>query len=110
LVELDFSKLPEGMPSIAGTEVKWERETDAYMKTRSAVAQDLTEATATELEEAARAAYRALKMRDYARIDMRLTPDGKVYLIEANPNPWLHTEAEFAIAARRSGRSYNDLI
>jgi D-alanine-D-alanine ligase len=41
LVELDLSKLPEGMPRIAGTEVKWERETEAYKRTKPAIATDL---------------------------------------------------------------------
>ena len=56
------------------------------------------------------AAYRAVKLRDYGRIDMRLTPDGEVYVIEANPNPWLSSKHEFAMAAKKSGRSYTELI
>lgn len=110
LVELDLSKLPEGTPRIAGTEVKWEKETEAYKKTKSAVVENLDEKTATDLKETGLAVYQALKLRDYARIDMRLTPDGKVYVIEANPNPWLSSTAEFAMAARKAGRSYSDLI
>ena len=56
------------------------------------------------------AAYRALKLRDYGRIDMRLSDKGDVYVIEANPNPWLSSSAEFAMAARKAGRSYTQLI
>jgi D-alanine-D-alanine ligase len=41
---------------------------------------------------------------------MRLTGKGKIYVIEANPNPWLSSGAEFAIAARASGRSYAELM
>jgi D-alanine-D-alanine ligase len=110
LVELDLSKLPEGMPRIAGKEVKWERETEAYKKTRSAVAEDLGEKMTGKLEETAVAAYEALKLRDYGRVDLRLTPQGKIYVIEANPNPWLSSAAEFAISAKSSGRSYTGLI
>jgi D-alanine-D-alanine ligase len=110
LVELDLSKLPEGMPRIAGTEVKWERDTEAYKKTKSAVATDIDEKTAARLQETALAAYQALKLRDYGRIDMRLAKNGKIYVIEANPNPWLSSSAEFAMAAKESGRSYVDLI
>ena len=40
----------------------------------------------------------------------RLAPDGKLYVIEANPNPWLVVEAEFALAAREAGRSYIELV
>ena len=55
-------------------------------------------------------AYRALELRDYGRIDMRLTEDGRVYVLEVNPNPWLHSSAEFAMAAKKSGRDYTALI
>jgi D-alanine-D-alanine ligase len=51
-----------------------------------------------------------VKLRDYGRIDMRLTTDGEVYVIEANPNPWLSSKHEFAMAAKKSGRSYTQLI
>jgi D-alanine-D-alanine ligase len=110
LVELDLSKLPEGTPRIAGTEVKWEKETHAYKVTKSAPVEDLDEETTRRLSETALAAYQALKLRDYGRIDMRLTEKGEVYVIEANPNPWLASGAEFAMAARKSGRSYNQLV
>jgi D-alanine-D-alanine ligase len=110
LVEMDLSKLPEGTPRIAGTEVKWEKDSDAYRKTRSAIAEDLDEETVQHLQQTAVAAYQALQLRDYGRIDMRLTPEGKIYVIEANPNPWLSSGAEFAMAAKKSGRSYADLM
>ncbi len=110
LVELDLSKLPEGTPKIAGTEVKWEKETEAYRRTRSHVAEDLDEETIGHLQQTAVAAYQALQLRDYGRIDMRLTAEGRIYVIEANPNPWLSSGAEFAMAAKKSGRSYADLM
>ena len=110
LVEMDLSKLPEGTPRIASTEVKWEKETEAYKRTRSQIVEDLDEKTTTKLQDTALAAYQALKLRDYGRIDMRLTPKGQVYVIEANPNPWLSSGAEFAMAARKSGRTYTDLM
>ena len=110
LVELDLSNLPEGVPRIAGTEVKWERDSESYRRTKSSVAKDLDDETIARLQETAVAAYQALKLRDYGRIDMRLNKDAKIYVIEANPNPWLASGAEFALAARESGRSYPDLI
>jgi D-alanine-D-alanine ligase len=110
LVELDLSKLPEGTPRIAGTEVKWEKETEAYKVTKPAPVEDLVEATVKRLSETALAAYQALKLRDYGRIDMRLSKKGEVFVIEANPNPWLWTGAEFVMAARKAGRSYTQLI
>ncbi len=110
MVELDLSKLPKGTPKIAGKEVKWDKETEAYKMTKSAPAEDLEESTIKRLSETALAVYQALKLRDYGRVDMRLTKKGEVFVIEANPNPWLASTAEFAMAAKKAGRSYTDLI
>ena len=110
LIELDLSQLPEGTPKIAGKEVKWEKDTEDYHVTKSAPAEDLDEDTAKRLSDTALAAYQALKLRDYGRIDMRLTPKGEIYVIEANPNPWLSSGAEFSMAAKKAGRSYTQLI
>ncbi|MBI1740770.1 MAG: ATP-grasp domain-containing protein [Acidobacteriales bacterium] len=110
LVELDLSRLPEGTPKIASYDVKFEKNTEVYKLTKSQVAEDLNEETVKQLSDTALAAYRALKLRDYGRIDMRLAPNGDVYVIEANPNPWLASRQEFAMAGRASGRSYTELI
>ncbi len=110
LIELDLSRLPEGTPRIAGYDVKFDRDSEAYKKTKSAPVEDLDEDTTARLQSVAITAFQVLKLRDYARIDMRLTSEGKIYVLEANPNPWLSSSAEFAMAARRSGRTYTDLI
>jgi D-alanine-D-alanine ligase len=110
LIELDLSRLPADMPKVAGTEVKWEKDSEAYKVTKSAPAEDLSEEVVEKLNTTALAAYRALRLRDYARIDMRLGSKGEVYVIEANPNPWLSSNSEFYMSAKKSGRSYADLI
>ncbi len=110
IVELDLSKLPDGTPRIAAAEVKWGKGTKAYKDTKSAIATDLPEETIQTLEQTAIAAYQALELRDYGRVDMRLQSDGRVHVIEVNPNPWLSSRAEFAMAARKSGRTYTRLI
>ena len=110
VVELDLSKLPDGTPRIAAAEVKWGKGTKAYRDTKSAIAVDVADDTMLALQQTAVAAYQALELRDYGRVDMRLQPDGKVHVIEVNPNPWLSSRAEFAMAARKSGRTYARLI
>jgi D-alanine-D-alanine ligase len=110
MVELDLSRLPEGTPKIASYDVKFEKDSEAYKLTKSHIAENLDEATMKRLSDTALAAYRALKLRDYGRIDMRLAPNGDVYVIEANPNPWLASRQEFAMAAKAAGRSYTELI
>jgi len=90
--------------------VKWGKGTKAYRDTKSAIATDLSEETIASLQQTAVAAYQALELRDYGRVDMRLQPDGRVQVIEVNPNPWLSSRAEFAMAARKSGRTYPQLV
>ena len=110
VVELDLSKLPDGTPRIAAAEVKWGKGTKAYRDTKSAIATDLPDETVQSLQQTATAAYQALELRDYGRVDMRLQADGRVQVIEVNPNPWLSSRAEFAMAARKAGRTYPQLI
>jgi len=110
LIELDLSKLPKGTPKIASYEVKFDESTEAYKKTKSGPVRDLDDDVVTEIQRVAITAFRALHLRDYARIDLRLGTNGRIYLIEANPNPWLDPIAEFAMAAKESGRSYTQMI
>src|SRR5688572_16482371 len=110
VIELDLSKLPDGTPRIAAAEVKWGKGTKAYKDTKSAIATDLPEEIVQTLQQTAVAAYQALELRDYGRVDMRLQADGRVHVIEVNPNPWLSSRAEFAMAARKSGRTYPQLV
>ena len=110
VVELDLSKLPDGTPRIAAAEVKWGKGTQAYRDTKSAIATDLSDDTVAALQQTAVAAYQALELRDYGRVDMRLQADGKIHVIEVNPNPWLSSKAEFAMAARKAGRTYSQLV
>ena len=110
IIELDLSKLPEGTPKIASAEVKWGKGTKAYRDTKSVVPTDLPEETVAAAQRTAVAAYQALELRDYGRVDMRLQADGTVQVIEVNPNPWLSSRAELAMAARKAGRTYPQLV
>ena len=110
IVELDLSKLPEGTPKIAAAEVKWGKGTRAYRDTKSVIPTDLPEETVVLAQRTAIAAYQALELRDYGRVDMRLQADGAVQVIEVNPNPWLSSRAELAMAARKAGRTYPQLV
>lgn len=110
LIELDLSKLPKGTPRVAGQDVKFDRETEAYKLTKSGPIDDLEEEVREKLTETARSAFMALRFRDYGRIDMRLNKKNEVYVIEANPNPWLASSQEFSMAAKRAGRNYTQLI
>jgi len=106
VVELDLSKLPEGTPKIAGSEVKWEEDTQAYKTTKPFFPDDLDEEVTRKLQETAVQAFQALQLRDYGRIDFRLAPDGTVHVLEVNPNPYLLPTAELSMATKKSGRTF----
>src|SRR5262245_34130097 len=110
VVELDLSKLPEGTPKIAGTEVKWEEDTAAYKATKPFFPDDLDEEVTKKLQDTAVQAFQALQLRDYGRVDFRLATDGTVHVLEVNPNPYLMPTAEFSMAAKKSGRSFVETI
>jgi D-alanine-D-alanine ligase len=110
VVEMDLSKLPEGTPRIAGSEVKWEEDTEAYRSTHPFFPDDLEDDLVTRLNEVAIQAFQALQLRDYGRIDFRLATDGTLHVLEVNPNPYLLPTAEFVMAAEKSGRTHPDLI
>jgi D-alanine-D-alanine ligase len=109
-VELDLSHLPAGTPRIAGTEVKWEEGSRAYRGSRTRVPADLPPEVVDGLRTAAVTAFQTLQLRDYARVDFRLAGDGTPFLIEVNPNPYLHASSEFIRGARAAGRTYTDTI
>ena len=110
-IEWDLSKLPPELPRIAGTEAKWDND---FKAAKEFVPKDIVadDALLQKIQSAAIGAAVALQIRDYARIDLRLAPDGTPYVIEVNPNPWLDGRAEFAMAARRAKpeMSHGDLI
>ena len=54
--------------------------------------------------------YRLLGMSGYARLDFRVTEDGDAYLLEANPNPQIAKDEDFALSAKHVGIEYPELI
>ena len=114
VIELDFSGFPSGRPRIASWEAKWGDEGDAqgeeYAGTRSIFPEALDPDLEERMQTVAVEAFHALRLRDYGRIDLRVTDSGEIYVIEVNPNCYLERESEFARAARRGGLEYDALI
>jgi D-alanine-D-alanine ligase len=108
-IEMDFSKLDPDKPRIADSKAKWHVGSPEYEGTRSVLAEIPQELTA-KLQKAAVAAYRALRVRDYGRVDFRVTDAGDIYVIEVNASCYLERASEFATAAKAAGIEYNDLI
>ena len=114
VMELDFSKFPPDRPRIASWEAKWGDDGDGagaeYAGTESVFPTDVPEALVEQMQCMAVEAFQALRLRDYARIDLRVTGAGEVFIIEVNPNCYLERGAEFARAAERGGLGYGELI
>ncbi|MBN1441156.1 MAG: ATP-grasp domain-containing protein [Planctomycetes bacterium] len=108
--EIFFTNLPEGAPRIATEKVKWDLEYQEKIGLMHGPAESLSRETEQRIENLCKRAYRHLQLSGYARMDLRLTDEGKVFLLEPNPNPDLARSEEFASAAELAGYAYPELI
>lgn len=106
---IDF-KLPPGFPPIVTYAGKWFPESPEYQGTQVICPAPIPEEVAERARAVALAAYRAVGLREYGRIDMRLTPENEVRILEVNPNPDLDPQAGYARSARFHGWDYDELI
>ncbi|OPY06791.1 MAG: D-alanine--D-alanine ligase B [Syntrophaceae bacterium PtaB.Bin095] len=65
---------------------------------------------AADLEGFSRLAFRTLGLRDYARFDVRLSPGGTLYFLEANTTPSFEPQEALALSARWAGMDYPVLV
>ncbi|HUP20526.1 MAG TPA: ATP-grasp domain-containing protein [Gemmatimonadota bacterium] len=107
--ELDMSAFPDGVPRVATWSAKWEADDEAASG-RTVFPDGLDPGVSDRMREAAVAAFRALRLRDYARVDIRLDGGGEPFVLEVNPNCYLARGEVFAEAAERTGLSYEALI
>jgi D-alanine-D-alanine ligase len=107
--EMVMPNLPEGAPNIATGKVKWDIE---YQKKVGLVTQPaaIEEQTRREFERLSKRVYRILGLSGYARIDYRLTEEGRIYLLEVNPNPQIAHQEDFADSAEHCGVKYEALL
>ena len=108
--EIDFSKLPPDRPRIVSYAAKWDESSPEYMGTVPVPVKDISPITMAAIERAAVAAFRALELRDYGRVDFRIAEDGTPYVIDVNPNCDISPDAGVARAARAGGMKYPQLI
>ncbi len=108
--ELLFTKMPEEAPRFATASAKWDKRYQERWGICSGLAQGLDETLEARIRRAARRIYRALGLTGYARIDFRLTPEGELYALEANPNPHLAIGEDFADSAAAAGLDYPALL
>lgn len=108
--ELMMDKLPEDARRIATQRVKWSRKYQDKYGITSQEAKNLPDGKAEEIQHLAKRVYRALGLSGYARIDVRMDAEGTVYVLEANPNPQIAHEEDFADSAEKADYSYKDLL
>jgi len=108
--ELSMDKMPEECRRIATQRVKWSRKYQTKYGIKSGEAKGLPNGMAGEIQHIAKRVYRILGLSGYARIDLRLDPNGTIYVLEANPNPQIAHDEDFAESAERAGISYRFLL
>ena len=96
-------------PLLATYRVKWNAEYRKKWNIRFDFA-ELDAPIFSRIERICKKVYRLLQIRDYGRIDLRLTPDNELVILEANPNPDIAYGEEVAEAAEKAGISYENLI
>ncbi len=107
--ELTFRNLPKGSEPIQTSRVKWDLKYQEKLGVDSDFAV-LPPRKVLEIQQTAKRIYRALSLSGYARIDLRMAADERVFVIEANPNPDLRWQEDFAVSAKRAELSFMDLI
>jgi D-alanine-D-alanine ligase len=108
--ELIFREVPPNEPRIATYKAKWDEKYRKRWGLEGRFAENLDPALVSEIEKTCKEIYRLLTVDGYARIDLRLSADNKPYFIEANPNPHLAFDEDFAESAAKAGIKYPQLI
>jgi D-alanine-D-alanine ligase len=118
VIELDFSAFPADRPKVASWEAKWGEggtgetaETGAeFAGTKSIFPTDVSPELADRMKAVAVESFNALRLRDYGRVDLRVTPAEEIYVIEVNPNCYLERSGEFARSAAETGIDHDAMV
>jgi D-alanine-D-alanine ligase len=108
--ELFFDHVPDGTPAFATYKAKWDADYRKRWGIHNGPADELPEKVAQALLEVSRRTVQALQIDGYVRVDLRLTRAHEVVVIEANPNPSLARDEDFAQAAGAAGLEYDALV
>jgi D-alanine-D-alanine ligase len=104
--EIDFTEMPKGAPHICSYEAKWFEDHPLYQKTPPVCPAQIDEDLRQKLQELAVAAFQVMGCRDYARVDFRMSREGKIYILEVNPNPDISLNAGYVRALKAAGLRY----
>ena len=104
--EIDFSSMPDHLHNIVSFQAKWDPHHESYHKTIPICPAVLSMNIEKKAKELAFKAFKVMGCRDYARVDMRLSKDNKLYVLEVNPNPDITEGAGFMRSAHHAGMTY----
>jgi D-alanine-D-alanine ligase len=110
LSEIDFGALDPAAPRIVSYEAKWSPGSAADLGTRPVLHPELLPQIAARVRKVAQDAFRAVGLRDYGRVDVRLAASGVPYVIDVNPNCDLSPTAGLARSAAAVGIDYHALV
>ncbi len=109
--EIDFSAFPPDKPRIVNYAAKWKSDTFEFQHTPRRFAFARSDGPLLErLEGVARACWRVFRLRGHARVDFRVDPGGRPWVLEVNTNPCLSPDAGFPAAAAQAGLSSVEVI
>jgi D-alanine-D-alanine ligase len=108
--EMVFREVPPEEPKIATYKAKWDEAYRRRWGIESGFAEGLDPVLIRRIQDLSKKIYHLLAIDGYARLDLRLSPNGQVVFIEANPNPILAEGEDFAQSAVRAGYTYPELI
>jgi len=108
--EIDFTEMPDNLHNIVSYQAKWDPQHESYHKTIPVCPANLPKAVEKKAKEIAFKAFNVMGCRDYARVDVRLSKDNQLFVLEVNPNPDLTEGAGFMRSADAGGLSYSEVL
>jgi D-alanine-D-alanine ligase len=110
IIEFDFSELPSDHPNIISYDAKWNPLEESFHRVHSICPAKLSKRVEKKVKAAVLEAYKVTGCTDYARLDIRLTKDNKVFVLEVNPNPDLTEGVSFMESAEKIELSFGETL
>jgi D-alanine-D-alanine ligase len=108
--EIDFSTMPDYLHNIVSYQAKWDPHHESFHKTIPICPAVIPLKIEKKAKEIAFKAFKVMGCRDYARVDIRLSKDNTLYVLEVNPNPDITDGAGFMRSAERGGMTYSQVL
>lgn len=106
----EFVHKKSGSTLVATYQAKWNKKYRKEQGIKNCPARNLKPQLLQDIQQLACRIYLALELRGYARIDLRVTANHEIYFLEANANPGISRDDDFAASARQGGMGYGELL